>query len=69
MQKDDEMAEKSIFLRTAPREADLALVARSYVFLDALTRIEGVGPRDVAIGYWEAHNNCYNKGWNINQEG
>jgi len=60
--------EKSIFLRTAPRGVDLRLVVHSYIFLDALNRIEGVGPREVAIGYWKAYHNCYNKGWNINQE-
>ena len=59
---------KSIFLNAAPRGVNLSLVVRSYLFLDALNRIENVGPRDVAIGYWEAFNSCYNKGWNI-QEG
>jgi hypothetical protein len=59
---------KSNFLNAAPRGVNLSLVVRSYLFLDALNRIENVGPRDVAIGYWEAFNSCYNKGWNI-QEG
>ena len=68
MSQNNEIAGKSIFLRTAPREVDLALVVRSYMFLDALDRIEGVGPRDVAIGYWEAYHTCYNKGWNLSQE-
>lgn len=63
------MDPKSNFLRAAPQgQVDIALVVRSYLFLDALTRIEGVGPRDVAVGYWKAHNSCYNKGWNINEE-
>lgn len=65
----DNQEEKSIFLRAAPQgEVNIALVVRSYLFLDALNRIEGIGPRDVAVGYWKAHNRCYNKGWNINQE-
>lgn len=68
MNQNNEMVEKSNFLRTAPRGVNLSLVVRSYMFLDALDRISGVGPRNVAIGYWEAYNSCYNKGWNINQE-
>lgn len=58
---------KSNFLNAAPRGIDLSLVMRSYLFLDALNRIENVGPRDVAIGYWQAYNSCYNKGWNIQE--
>jgi hypothetical protein len=58
---------KSNFLNAAPRGVDLSLVMRSYLFLDALNRIENVGPRDVAIGYWQAYNSCYNKGWNIQE--
>ncbi len=59
---------KSNFLNAAPRGVDISLVVRSYLFLDALYRIEGIGPRDVAIGYWEAFNSCYNKGWNIKED-
>ena len=58
---------KSNFLNAAPQGVDLSLVVRSYLFLDALHRIENVGPRDVAIGYWQAFNSCYNKGWNIQE--
>ena len=49
MNQNNEIAGKSNFLRTAPRGVDLSLVVRSYMFLDALDRISGVGPRNVAI--------------------
>jgi hypothetical protein len=68
MDKNNEIAEKVFFCEPREGEVNFALVVRSYLFLDALNRIEGVGPRDVAVGYWEAYHRCYNKGWNINQE-
>ena len=54
---------KSNFLRTAPQGVDLLCVMRSYMFLDALDRIENSGPREVAVGYWKAWQTCHEKGW------
>jgi len=57
-------AEKSIFLRTARAEViDIRNIMRSHLFLDALNRIENVGPRDVAVGYWAAWKSCHERGW------